>query len=330
MSVQKRTRILTELARHTGKRVSAAFVYRTVDFIPEIERFHNLITGIYKPAWSAYALSIVMKLSSPYSHKDEVIFLEDGRWLMTYSPRAGGLDLADNRALVKCMEERVPLGVFRQLTDKTNRYHGSTYRILGLGLIISYDANADVFVVESADRSALEKVVDAISDEESRYEVQLYAQLTNEFRPFVAEESVDYLVSAFKRDKAFREIVIREYDFTYAVCEMKFRLNDLIEATAAHIVPKRKRGTDDPRNGLALCHTHHWAFDAGIFSLNDSYEVILSPIVEQAEKRNFGLLELNSKPILLPDNEGMHPHPVALAWHRDYVWQGTRNRLYDP
>jgi hypothetical protein len=121
MSVQKRTRILTELARHTGKRVSAAFVYRTVDFIPEIERFHNLITGIYKPAWSAYALSIVMKLSSPYSHKDEVIFLEDGRWLMTYSPRAGGLDLADNRALVKCMEERVPLGVFRQLTDKTKR-----------------------------------------------------------------------------------------------------------------------------------------------------------------------------------------------------------------
>ena len=330
MSEQKRTRILAELARHTGKRVSAVFVYRTVDFIPEIERFHNLITGIYKPAWSAYALSIVMKLSSPYAHKEEVIILEDSRWLMTYSPRAGGLDLSDNRALVKCMEERVPLGVFRQLTDKTNRYHGSTYRVLGLGLITSYDADDDVFVVESVDPSALEQIVNAISDEEARYEVQLYAQLTNEFRPFVAEESVNYLVSAPKRDKAFREIVIREYDFTCAVCEMKFRLNDLIEAAAAHIVPKRKRGTDDPRNGLALCHTHHWAFDAGIFSLNDGYEVILSPVVEQAEKRNFGLLELNSKPILLPGNEGMHPHPVALAWHRNYVWQGTRNRLYDP
>jgi HNH endonuclease len=321
MSEQKRTRILAQLARYTGKHVPAAFVYRTADFIPEIERFHNLITGIYKPVWSAYALSIVMKLSSPYVHKDEVIF-QDGRWLMTYSPRVGGLELSDNRALVKCMDERIPLGVFKQLTDKTSRSYGSTYRVLGLGLITSYDANADVFVVESADQSALEQVVGAIPDEELRYEVRLYAQLTNEFRPFVAEERVEYLVSAPKRDKAFREIVIREYDFTCAVCEMKFRLNDLIEATAAHIVPKQKQGTDDPRNGLALCHTHHWAFDVGIFSLNDGDEVILSPMVERAEKRNFGLLELSGKPILLPGNEGMHPHPVALAWHRDYVWQG--------
>jgi hypothetical protein len=76
-------------------------------------------------------------------------------------------------------------------------------------LITSYDASADVFWVESADQSALHQVVGAIADEESRYEVQLYAQLTNEFRPFVAEERVEYLVSAPKRDKAFREIVMR-------------------------------------------------------------------------------------------------------------------------
>ena len=156
MSEQKRTQILAGLARHTGRRVPAAFMNHTANFIPGIERFHNLITGIYKPAWSEYALSIVMKLTSPYMHKDEVIFLEDGRWLMTYSPRAGGLHLSDNRALVKCMDERIPLGVFKQLTNKTDRRYGSTYCILGLGLITSYDTNEDVFVVESADHSALE------------------------------------------------------------------------------------------------------------------------------------------------------------------------------
>jgi len=323
MSAQNRTQILAELARRTGKRVPAAFINHTANFIPGIERFHNLITAIYKPAWSEYALSIVMKLTSPYAHKDEVIFLEDGRWLMTYSPRTGGLALSDNRALVKCMDERIPLGVFKQLTTKTDRRYGSTYHVLGLGLITSYDANADVFVVESADRLALEQIVGTISDEESRYEVHLYSQLTNEFRPFVAEESVSYIVSSQKRDKAFRDIVVREYDFTCAVCEMKFRLDNLVEATAAHIVPKRQQGTDDPRNGLALCHTHHWAFDAGVFSLNDGYEMILSPIVERAEQRNFGLLELRGKPILLPDNDGVRPHPVALAWHRNHVWQGA-------
>jgi len=192
-------------------------------------------------------------------------------------------------------------------------------------VVTSYNTREDVFVVESADRSALEQVAGVITDEESRYEVQLYAQLTNEFRPFVLEERVDYIASSLKRDKAFREIIVREYDFTCAVCEMKFRLGDLIEATAAHIVPKRKRGTDDPRNGLALCHTHHWAFDAGIFSLNDGYEVILSPAMERAEQRNFGLLALSGKTIILPSNECMQPHPVALAWHRNYVWQGGGN-----
>ena len=324
MSEQKRTTILAELARHTGERVSAAFVKHTVRFIPSIERFHNLITGIYKPAWSEYALSLIMKLSSPYAHKDE-FFPGDGRWWMFYSPRAGGLYHSDNRALVRCMEERIPLGVFKQLTGKTDRYYGSTYRVLGLGMITSYDTRTDVFVVESADQSALEQVAGVITDEESRYEVQLYAQLTNEFRPFVSEERVNYIASSLKRDKAFREIIVREYDFTCAVCEMKFRLGDLIEATAAHIVPKRKRGTDDPRNGLALCHTHHWAFDAGIFSLNDGYEVILSPAMERAEQRNFGLLALSGKAIILPSNECMQPHPVALAWHRNYVWQGGGN-----
>ncbi len=77
-----RPSILTELVRYTGKVVPWRFIKQTSSVIPGIERFHNLVTGIYKPAWSEYALSIVMRPSSPYSRKDEVIFLDDGRWLM--------------------------------------------------------------------------------------------------------------------------------------------------------------------------------------------------------------------------------------------------------
>jgi hypothetical protein len=91
MDQQRRSEILVEIARQTGKQVTAAFLKRTANFIPGIERLHNLITGIFKPAWSDYALSIVIKLASPYDHKDKIVFLDDGRWLMAYSPRAGGL-----------------------------------------------------------------------------------------------------------------------------------------------------------------------------------------------------------------------------------------------
>lgn len=319
MDTQRRSQILVEIAKQTGKQVTAAFLKRTASYIPGIDRFHNLITGIFKPAWSDYALSIVIKMSSPYDHKDEVIFLEDGRWLMTYSPRSGGLNISDNRALKKCMDERVPVAVFKQMTEKWDRQHGSTYLVLGLGLVTNYDSGQDVFIVESVDQSALEEVTGVITDEEYRYEVQLYAKLTREFQPLVEESRVSYTVSALKRDEAFRQLVLREYDYCCAVCEMRFRLEGLVEATAAHIVPKFKNGTDDPRNGLALCRTHHWAFDVGIFSLDTDYRVLLSSKAKQAETRNFGLLTLASRKILLPKNEILHPHPDAMEWHRSNV-----------
>jgi putative restriction endonuclease len=319
MSEEKRSAILIELAKHTGKRVNWRFIKKTSQVIPQIDRFHNLITGIYKPAWSEYALSIVIRIESPYDHKDEVLFLEDGRWLMTYSPRAGGLHIADNRALVKCMDERIPLAVFRQLTDKTDRKRGSTYRVLGLGLVTGYNAESDVFFVESADVQAVKKMTDSVPDEVERYEIQLYTQIMNVFQPFVKEESLTYTTTGPKRDKAFRDIVVREYDFSCAVCETKFRLDNLIEATAAHIIPKHKNGSDDPRNGLALCRTHHWAFDSGIFTLTDDYEIMLSSFVKEADSQNFPLLEMDKKPVLLPSNKTVFPHPEAIRWHRQNI-----------
>jgi hypothetical protein len=319
VSLETRNAILTELAKYTGRRVDWQFIKQTSRYVSHIERFHNLITGIFKPAWSAYALSIVIRTTSPYEDKDEVVFLEDGRWLMTYSPRAGGLQMADNRALVKCMDERVPIGVFRQITDKTDRRYGSTYRILGLGLVTSYDSKQDVFLIESADETALKKLTGAIEDETNRYEIHLYTQVMNKFQPFVKDESTTYTTVVPKRDKAFRDIVVREYDHSCAVCEMKFQWESLVEATAAHIIPKHKNGSDDPRNGLALCRTHHWAFDVGIFGLSDKYEVILSPAIAKSKNRNFSLLEMDGQVISLPANEILQPHPDAIEWHRQHI-----------
>jgi hypothetical protein len=319
MSEDRRLRILAQLARYTGAKVNAAFIRQTSTSVPEIDRFHHLISGIYKPVWSDHALSIVIQIGSPYSQKDEVVFLDDGRWLMTYSPRSGGLHLPDNQALVRCMRERVPVGVFRQLTGKADREHGSTYRVLGIGLITQYDADRDVFIVESADKAAVDQVTSVVTDEQGRYEVELYARLTNEFRPFVSENTISYTVNAAKRDEAFRGAVLREYDFTCSVCEMKVRLGKMYEATAAHIVPKRKSGTDDPRNGLALCRTHHWAFDAGFFSLSNDYRVMLSPAAFKAESREFALLQQDSRQILMPKSEAVRPHRQALEWHRREV-----------
>ena len=320
MAQEKHLEILSTLAKYTGKVVPWRFLSQTKDFIPEIERFHYLISGIYKPAWSEYALSIVMKPGSPYEKKDDVIFLDDGRWLMTYSPRSGGLDISDNRALVNCMDTRMPLAVFKQVSDKTSSQR-STYLVLGLGLITGFDSNTGVFIIESVDWQTLERTTSVIPDEEVRYEVQLYAQLTNEFRPFIREETVTYSVSAQKRDIAFRKLVLTEYGYHCSICGLKFHLGELVEAQAAHIVPKNKSGTDDPRNGLSLCRTHHWAFDNGLFSLSDNYQIAVSPLVSKAETTNFSLTDFSEGQISLPNNEILYPHQLALDWHRKNVFQ---------
>jgi hypothetical protein len=44
-------------------------------------------------------------------------------------------------------------------------------------------------------------------------------------------------------------VLLNEYDFACAICGMKFVVDNLHEAQVAHIVPKNKNSTDDPRNG---------------------------------------------------------------------------------
>ena len=198
---------------------------------------------------------------------------------------------------------------------------GSTYLVLGIGLITNFDANAEVFIIESVDWQTLERMTSVIPDEETRYEVQLYAQLTNEFSPFVHDGTVTYSVSAPKREVAFRKVVLNEYGYHCSICGMKFYLGELIEAQAAHIVPKKENGTDDPRNGLSLCRTHHWAFDNGLFSLSENYQITISPIVLKADTTNFSLAEYSNTQISLPRNEIIYPHPSALDWHRKNIFQ---------
>ncbi|MHA1961962.1 MAG: HNH endonuclease [Candidatus Thorarchaeota archaeon] len=48
------------------------------------------------------------------------------------------------------------------------------------------------------------------------------------------------------------------------------------EVHAAHIFPKEEDGADDPRNGLSVCSFHHWAFDGGLFFIDEDLRIRLS------------------------------------------------------
>jgi len=90
------------------------------------------------------------------------------------------------------------------------------------------------------------------------------------------------------------------------------------EVEASHIVPKSQCGSDDARNGLAFCKRHHWAFDRGLFGIDESYRMVVPGNV-LAISCNRLLAEFAGKDISEPDNSNLKPDLSALRWHRENI-----------
>jgi len=313
---QIRWEIFRALLPYYGKIVTPDFLRKTSGFIPGIERIHPLIERIYKPKWSNHALSIASMKVSPY--EDKLTYLTDGRWTIKYSAKKGGPDIAANQSLFNCMRNKEPIIVLEQLSRKTSR-KGTRYRLMGLGLIGSYDPERDLFNIQHVDFATLEQVSSG-ANEEIIIQSALRSFTLEEFNPFVSEQKAIYQVSSQKRNQAFKQVVLDQYDFKCAVTGVKYHSDNLTEAQAAHIISKSEKGSDDPRNGITLSRTAHWAFDVGMFTISDQFEVVVHPKAKQASANKFPILDMNGVPINLPEDENYYPHPEALEWHKKEVF----------
>ena len=148
----------------------------------------------------------------------------------------------------------------------------------------------------------------------------LRSAILEKFIPFAEEDKAIYRVSAQKRDRAFKDVILEQYIFTCAVTGMQFYSDNLVEAQATHIIPRSVNGSDDPRNGIALSRTAHWAFDKGMFTISDQYEIVVHPKAKFAKVNNFPIFDLHGQPISRPDDEAFLPHTEALAWHKAEVF----------
>ena len=73
--------------------------------------------------------------------------------------------------------------------------------------------------------------------------------------------------------------------------------------------PCKSTGPDDPRNGLSLCPRHHWAFDAGLFTVTDGRSVRVSPAVQRAQRQRFDLEEYDGERLVGASDECFLPAP---------------------
>jgi putative restriction endonuclease len=121
------------------------------------------------------------------------------------------------------------------------------------------------------------------------------------------------------RSRSFRARVLTAYGMKCAVCGLASRPPD-----ALHLVPPVPGGgTNDTSNGIALCTTHHKAYDAALITIADDYRVFLSEArVETLSAANLhgGLdaFRQSLRPyIFIPPEPGLRPLPENLRRGRE-------------
>ncbi|MEX1121856.1 MAG: HNH endonuclease, partial [Balneolales bacterium] len=131
-----------------------------------------------------------------------------------------------------------------------------------------------------------------------------------------SEKEVAYSVTKSPvRDAGFSLSVRRAYDYTCAVCRSRLVTatgNTLVDG--AHIIPFKSSRNDDPRNGLALCKSHHWMFDHFMLAIRPDYKIHLSKWMNGNDNRVEETMRCDKHSIMLPSDQGLHPAGEALEY----------------
>jgi putative restriction endonuclease len=173
-----------------------------------------------------------------------------------------------------------------------------------------------IFVILPGEDSAAKRSVQlgwvADFDDENRQFLILFGERKPEYQPAPSQETPFALTGGPTPQKTtakarpgqqrFRFQVLAKFGCKCAVCTITHP--SLMKA--AHICGKAHHGSDDWRNGLPLCSTHHDAFDAQLFTIiPDTLAIKTMPNVSLAS------IGITTK-ILTPIHR--RPHPEALSW----------------
>jgi putative restriction endonuclease len=128
------------------------------------------------------------------------------------------------------------------------------------------------------------------------------------------------------RDAAFGRVVRRAYDYTCAMCGIRFMLDDVILVDVAHLVPFSESHDDSPTNGIALCKNHHWLMDRHLIapgpSLANDYSKpiwLVSSLLDKRLEAHRACIEYKGSRVILPREERHCPSPRALAWRAEHL-----------
>jgi putative restriction endonuclease len=174
--------------------------------------------------------------------------------------RPAARDAAEVQATKNAMDHRIPIFVILPGAEPESR------RSLKLGWVCDFDDSNRQFLILFGDEQA-----------------PSYSKAATASDPFRLEQEPNRKASTVMvrmGQQRFRFHVMSQYGHKCAVCDI--RHPQLLKA--AHIRGMAKRGTDDWRNGIPLCATHHDAFDCYLFAIDpESHAIQCMPGVNEKD-----------------------------------------------
>lgn len=124
------------------------------------------------------------------------------------------------------------------------------------------------------------------------------------------------------RDPAFRERILRAYQYRCAVCELDIRMGGaLIGVEAAHIKWHNAGGPDSEPNGLALCSLHHKLLDRGVFTVTPEARIVVSEQAVGTGGFEQWVLAYHGRVLAAPIRGEYRPDSEYLVWHKNEVFR---------
>ena len=216
----------------------------------------NKAKGIHKPAGWEHALSVRQSLGGPYDDR-EVEARDDGSWAFDYFQEGKDPGRRDddytNRALMRNMEDGLPVGVLIQVKKKPD----PRYRVLGLAQVSNWAGGYFRLDGFTPTGEVVRTGGDAPTD-------ILLAALTGDPVDLIdARKRINAAIVARQGAGAFRKAALEAFGGRCAVtgCDVP----DVLEA--AHIVPYLGKTTNVIGNTLLLRADIHTLFDRGLLSV---------------------------------------------------------------
>lgn len=114
---------------------------------------------------------------------------------------------------------------------------------------------------------------------------------------------------------SFRDFVMTGYKNKCAITGNVIRYGSFMNLEAAHIWPRSHKGLYLPSNGIALCRDMHWAFDKGLFTVDDNLKVVVHPEVESDYLKQY-----SNKSLFIPENAFFRPDINNLHYHQTHIY----------